>query len=700
MYVGDGNTLAISHVGSSYIPSSSSHSQSLALHNILHIPKITKNLISVSQFTKDNNMVAEFFSDGCLIKDKVTRQVLLRVSLKRGLYQLDVTQAKKLPIAAKFQVNLAHDATPPISVSSGVSGASADSSIVSSVTSSATLCNKHANHPCNKAHISVNELCNLTSSNSCFVASMQNFNSVNEYDKIAIIWHNRLGHPSTRVLDKVLHVVDDHVTSRAIPFCDSCPLGKSHRLFHGLSDSKATSPLALAYSDVWGPAPLPSNEGYRYYVHFLDDYSRFTWIYPLQAKSEVKTVFMHFLAMAKRLFHKKLFCLQTDWGGEYRSLSSFLTQLGIQFRHSCPYAHNQNGRAERKHRHIVELGLTLLAQASMPLQFWWNTFSTAVFLINRLPTQVLSHQSPYEKVYAKSPNFHFLKVFGCACFPFLRPYNQNKLQYRSTKCVFIGYNSKHKGYLCLHASGRVYVAVDILFNEEDFPFLTGFPKSTKSDCRPFSPTDSSSIPHSTQIPISSLSNSFSPIISSPGQKSPHSHNSHHNLRHFSSPHNTNSPHMPSLLSSNSYHSHTIPQIPNTVPIHSDPSQITPPVPVIPPLQLSNSSPRVPSNSHTVSLFQIPSTLTLHKPCRNSTHHMITRSKAGVFKPKCLIVLVIKEPSSISKAFSEPKWKQAMIDEYTALLNNNTWTLVPYSEGMHIVDNKWVFRVKHNSDGSV
>ena len=128
--------------------------------------------------------------------------------------------------------------------------------------------------------------------------------------------------------------------------------------------------------------------------------------------------------MIERMFGRKLVCLQIDWGGEYRSLSSWLQQLGIQFRHSCPHAHYQKGRAERKHCHIVELGLTLLAQANMPLRFWWNAFSTSVFLINRLPTQVLSHNSPYELVYGHSPNFHFLKVFCCACFPFLRPYNQ------------------------------------------------------------------------------------------------------------------------------------------------------------------------------------------------------------------------------------------------------------------------------------
>lgn len=61
----------------------------------------------------------------------------------------------------------------------------------------------------------------------------------------------------------------------------------------------------------------------------------------------------------------------------------------MQLRHSCPYTHQQNGLVERKHQHIVETGLTLLAQSRLPMSFWWESFHTATFLINRLPTPVL-----------------------------------------------------------------------------------------------------------------------------------------------------------------------------------------------------------------------------------------------------------------------------------------------------------------------
>ena len=84
--------------------------------------------------------------------------------------------------------------------------------------------------------------------------------------------------------------------------------------------------------------------------------------------------------MIERQFDSKIKCLQTEGGGggrEYRKLQPILHELGIIFRHPCPHTHQQPGKAERKHRSIVEIGLTLLAQASMDLKFWWEAFVSA-----------------------------------------------------------------------------------------------------------------------------------------------------------------------------------------------------------------------------------------------------------------------------------------------------------------------------------
>jgi hypothetical protein len=95
-------------------------------------------------------------------------------------------------------------------------------------------------------------------------------------------------------------------------------------------------------------------------------------------------------------------------------LSSFFDHIGITHLVSCPHTHQQNSAAKRKHRHIVDVDLALLAYASMPLKFWDEAFQTAAFLINRLPIPVLNHDSPIEKLFAK-PAYYFLRTFGCAC---------------------------------------------------------------------------------------------------------------------------------------------------------------------------------------------------------------------------------------------------------------------------------------------
>ena len=99
--------------------------------------------------------------------------------------------------------------------------------------------------------------------------------------------------------------------------------------------------------------------------------------------------------MVKNQFSFCIICLQSNNGGEFKTFTPYLTTHGIRHRCSCPYIPEQNGRAERRMRHLVETGLALLATTSLPLQFWLYTFHTTTYLINRLPTKVLQFQSPF-----------------------------------------------------------------------------------------------------------------------------------------------------------------------------------------------------------------------------------------------------------------------------------------------------------------
>ena len=116
-------------------------------------------------------------------------------------------------------------------------------------------------------------------------------------------------------------------------------------------------------------------------------------------------------------------------------------------------------------------------------------------------TPVLSNTSPYHKLFKTSPNYHKLRTFGCLCFPWLRPYNTNKLQDRSKRCGFLGYSPTQSAYYCLDTeSSRIYMSRHVQFNETEFPFKTEAQTQT-----PTKPTASTSMePPISFIPLSRM----------------------------------------------------------------------------------------------------------------------------------------------------------------------------------------------------
>lgn len=293
------------------------------------------------------------------------------------------------------------------------------------------------------------------------------------------VWHCRLGHPCNATLKKTLyHCNVPFVTNKHTTCCTACHLGKEHKQPFSHSASEYTAPLQLVFADVWGPAPVASN-GFRYYVAFTDAYSKYTWLYFLHKKSDVLSMFPVFHRQAERLLGCKLKILQTDGGGEFQTLNSYLLQHGIVRRVTCPYTSQQNGLVECKHKQIVEAGLSMMEYAGLPITYWNEAFCSAVFLVNKLPSSPLG-VSPYEKLFCERPNYLFLRVFGCLCFPNLWLFNTSKLQFRSSPCTFLGYSPYHKGYQCQAADGRVYISRHVTFHENEFPFKKLFSKLTDS----------------------------------------------------------------------------------------------------------------------------------------------------------------------------------------------------------------------------
>ncbi|KAJ0726006.1 putative RNA-directed DNA polymerase [Helianthus annuus] len=320
-----------------------------------------------------------------------------------------------------------------------------------------------------------------------------------------VLWHARLGHVSYDIIS-VLNKFGVLIVTSLLPkptICISCQLAKGQRLPFDNNLKRACYPLDLVHCDLWGPAPIISKDGYRYYVVFIDDYSRFTWFYPLKTKTGFYTVLPVFIKLVQTQFSRKIKIFQSDGGTEFvnHTVRKIFEENGTFHRYSCPYTPQQNGRAERKHRHIVETGLAMLFNSRVPTSYWVDAFSSATFIINRLPTPILENASPFQLLFDQVPQYSNFRVYGCQVFPYLRDYAKHKLEPRSLPCVFIGYSSQHKGYRCLDPiTSRVFITRQARFNESCLPFKdsSGTIDITKLEIITF--LDDASQPHSSTVP--------------------------------------------------------------------------------------------------------------------------------------------------------------------------------------------------------
>ena len=286
------------------------------------------------------------------------------------------------------------------------------------------------------------------------------FISVSEFPE-DVMWHARLGHHHSHALNIMLPSINFKSD------CEACILGKHCRSVFPKSKTIYDNCFDLIHTDVW-TAPCASREQYKYFVTFIDEKSKYTWITLLQSKDRVLEAFKIFKNYITNHFNVKIKILRSDNGGEYTSIAfkQHLAAHGIIQQTSCPYTPQQNGVPERKNRHLMEVARSLMFHANVPKRFWGDAVFTATYLINRTPTRVLLDSTPYEVLNKTKPSIDHLRVFGCVCFVFVPGGLRNKLEAKSTKAMFIGYSTHQKGYKCyVPEARRVLVSRDVKFME-------------------------------------------------------------------------------------------------------------------------------------------------------------------------------------------------------------------------------------------
>ncbi|CAL9005654.1 unnamed protein product [Prunus brigantina] len=285
------------------------------------------------------------------------------------------------------------------------------------------------------------------------------------------LWHHHLGHPSfgylKRLFPSLFHSCDESSFK-----CETCILAKSHRTVFPLSDSKAAKPFDLVHSDVWGLARVTSN-GFRWFVTFIDDCTRLTWVFLLKNKHDVASILPEFCTMVSTQFHAQVKVFRTDNGGEYvnNTLASFFLAQGIIHQTTTPFTPQQNGVSERKNRQLLEVARSFMLDMSVPHHLWGHAVLSAAYLINRTPSRVLDFKTPHDvfgdHVSPVSVSKLPLKVFGCVAYVHVYSHQRSKLDPCALRCVFIGYSSTHKGYKCYHPpTQKVHVTLDVTFHEE------------------------------------------------------------------------------------------------------------------------------------------------------------------------------------------------------------------------------------------
>lgn len=492
------------------------------------------------------------------------------------------------------------------------------------------------------------------------------------------LWHRRMGHPSEKVV-KLLPPVSRSKNSLN-KGCEVCFRAKHPRDKFPLSHNNCSRIFEKVHCDLWGPYRHESSCGARYFLTIVDDFSRAVWIYLVVDKTEVFSMFMTFVAMVDRQFGQTIKIVQSDNGTEFKCLYEFFRTTGIIFQSSCVGTPQQNGRVERKHKHILSVGRALRFQAKLPIYFWGECVLAAAHLINRTPTPILQNKTPFEILFNKLPNFDAIRTFGCLCFAHNQKTKGDKFASKSRKCVFVGYPFGQKGWRVYDLDTKeFFVSRDVKFIEDVFPFgcpddvtvasKVDYVGEIHEDFADFGVCDDNCgvadagitpaaseqqpQPAETVTQAGAGSEQQQPTAAFEGRNDPHQ-----TTENMGRGFRTKFP----SVKLRDHVTHTV--------LASSPSL---------PAPVSDQ----PSGT--------PYPLAHYIHCDNFSVN---------YRKFLAAVVGNNDPKSFKEAMKYDGWRQSMQEEIRALENNGTWTLEPLPTGKRALGSQWVYRTKFLSNGDV
>lgn len=238
----------------------------------------------------------------------------------------------------------------------------------------------------------------------------------------SMLWHKRLGHISRERIERLIkHGILPTLNFNDFSTCVDCIRGKLTKSKRQGS-TRSLELLELIHTDISGPLS-PTLCGKRFFITFIDDHSRYGYVYLINHKSEALDKFKIFKTEVERKLGRLIKVVRSDRGGEYYGkhtnigqskgpFAAYLENCGIATQYTIPGTPEQNGVAERRNRTLKDMVRCMMSRTNLPESLWGEALHTAMYILNRVPTKA-TPTTPFELWTGKGPSLNHLRVWGC-----------------------------------------------------------------------------------------------------------------------------------------------------------------------------------------------------------------------------------------------------------------------------------------------
>jgi Integrase core domain len=247
--------------------------------------------------------------------------------------------------------------------------------------------------------------------------------------------------------------------------CIECAKGKQTSMRKYIAN-RMTYVLELIHTDICGSFPTTTRNDHVYFISFIDDYSRYGYIYLIKEKTQALDTFKSFKSEVELQLNKMIKGVRLDRSGEYYGRSDgsgeqrpmhfakFLEDNGIMPHYTMSGSPAMNDVAEWRNRTLMEMVRNMISHISLPLNLWGEALKTSAYILNWVPTKA-ANKTPYELWTGQKPSLQYFRIWGCPAKP--RPYRpqEKKLDKRTVSCYIIGYTEISRGYKFYDPTNRI-----------------------------------------------------------------------------------------------------------------------------------------------------------------------------------------------------------------------------------------------------